>query len=260
MLSGPLVQLNYANINMLEDLWLRRQISTWLSPSELQRLAQFGQPQQADQYLLARGMLRYQLSQHYPEYLPQQWQLTVDTQGKPHLGPLFSHLNIHFNLSHSEDMVVVVISDAGAAGVDIESVSRSVFSLALAERYFADSEVRLLQSLPVQQQAQRIVQLWTLKESFLKAEGLGLRVPLRKVSFYFSDQNPLRLELSSDCHDISVSEKTAFSALYQLGDDHSLALSVKTNRAVCASDVQINPWSGLRQNTQAQHCQLITTT
>lgn len=260
MLSEPLVQLNYASINLLEDPDFRKQVIAWLSRTERQRLEQFRQPQQADQYLLARAMLRYQLSQKHPEILPQQWQFEVDAQGKPQLAPLFSHLNIHFNLSHSEDMVALAISEGVVVGADIEADTRLVFNMALAQRYFADSEIHWLRSLPVEQQLPGIVQLWTLKESYLKAEGLGLRVPLRKLVFSFSGAHALSLELSSDCDDIKGFKKTDFCALYRLGTNYSLALTVKADRRISESDVKVEQWCGLRQDMQHQYCQLLRTT
>lgn len=260
MLSEPLVQLNYASINLLKDPDFRKQIIAWLSHSERQRLERFRQPRQADQYLLGRTMLRYQLSQKHPDILPQQWQFKVDAQGKPQLAPLFSHLNIHFNLSHSEDMVALVISDGFVVGIDIEADTRAAFNMALAEHYFADSEIHWLRSLPVVQQLPGIVQLWTLKESYLKAEGLGLRIPLRKLVFSFSGAHVLSLELSSNFDDVTDSKKTDFFALYRLGTNYSLALAVKADRRISESDVKMEQWCGLRQQIQHQYCQLLRTT
>jgi 4'-phosphopantetheinyl transferase len=53
----------------------------------------------------------------------------------------------------------------------------------LAERYFACDEVDELRALPVSSQNERFLELWTLKESYLKALGVGLSMPLDGISF-----------------------------------------------------------------------------
>ena len=157
-------------------------------------------------------------------------------------------------------MVALAISEGVVVGADIEADTRPVFNMALAQRYFADSEIHWLRSLPVEQQLPGIVQLWTLKESYLKAGGLGLRVPLRKLVFSFSGAHALSLELSSDCDDIKGFKKTDFCALYRLGTNYSLALTVKADRRISESGVKVEQWCGLRQDMQHQYCQLLRTT
>ncbi|GBG62386.1 hypothetical protein CBR_g30340 [Chara braunii] len=57
--------------------------------------------------------------------------------------------------------------------------------LAVARRYYAPAEVRALEIIPDEAKRQRwFMELWTLKESFVKALGLGIAaVPLKEFSF-----------------------------------------------------------------------------
>jgi 4'-phosphopantetheinyl transferase len=69
-------------------------------------------------------------------------------------------------------------------GVDAEASDRSVDTLGLAKRFFAPGEARLLASLPTERRIDAFYRLWTLKESFIKAVGQGLSIPLD--AFFFT--------------------------------------------------------------------------
>jgi 4'-phosphopantetheinyl transferase len=131
-------------------------------------------------------------------------------------------------------------------GVDIECIHRPVFSLALAKRYFSEGECTELIKLTDTQQSQRIAQLWTLKESYLKASGLGITVPLNKVRFEFVKGSVLNIKLSLPCIlPLFVAERCSIG-LFSLGQDYSLALTITSYRGVDLSNVIINEWAGLR--------------
>ena len=93
--------------------------------------------------------------------------------GKPYL---FSYPNIFFNLSHSGSFVLCALSGVDV-GCDIEKMEDA--ELALAKRFFTPGEYAAIASRPSEaERADRFYRIWTLKESFLKATGLGLRLPL----------------------------------------------------------------------------------
>ncbi len=101
--------------------------------------------------------------------------------GKPYLP---DYPQIHFNLAHSENMVLAVFARA-EVGCDIEYMKKA--DLKLAKRFFCPEEYEFLADLPKEQQDSFFFQLWTLKESFLKATGMGLELPLNEFGFYLSD-------------------------------------------------------------------------
>ncbi len=100
-------------------------------------------------------------------------QLSYNGNGKPFL-PDFPE--IHFNLSHSGTIVFAIFTDT-EAGCDIEKIKPA--DLRVARRFFCDGEYRYVagqKSETGQQEA--FFRLWTLKESFVKAAGAGLLIPL----------------------------------------------------------------------------------
>ena len=75
-------------------------------------------------------------------------------------------------------------------GIDVESVGRRVEMLALSRRFFAVSEHAGLEDLGGEEQRERFFTLWTLKEAWLKARGLGLTIPLDDFAFQVEDGPP----------------------------------------------------------------------
>ena len=59
----------------------------------------------------------------------------------------------------------------------------------MADRYFSASEASALKRLPASEQDRRFLQQWTLKESYVKANGWGLNAPLDRFSFIVGDSD-----------------------------------------------------------------------
>lgn len=97
--------------------------------------------------------------------------------GKPYLA---DRENLFFNLSHAEERVMCVLSDE-EVGCDVEYVRAG--KIAVAERFFSPSEYAaiLCEPTPSAQNAM-FFRLWTLKESYIKATGMGMALPLGSFS------------------------------------------------------------------------------
>jgi 4'-phosphopantetheinyl transferase len=262
--TPPLVQLHYASLDLLNDKSFLAQVLGWLSSEERKRYKRFVDKQQANQYLLARALLRRQLSKQVPGVLPQKWVFVIDDSGKPRLADEFSYLNIRFNLSHSEDLVVLALGDGLGGrlnlGIDVECIHRPVFSIALAKHYFAETELVDLMKLDEQQRIKRIAQLWTLKESYLKARGLGIRMPLAKLKFFFEGECGLGLSISSSWTEPLPVEDRSFISLFSLGTDYSLALTIESDKPMDTSAMTIDEWTGLSTPLLGLPCELLRKT
>lgn len=103
--------------------------------------------------------------------------LAVNAYGKPHLAGVPS---FHFNVSHSGRWVVC-LTDEHPAGVDVEKIAP--FDPKIAYSYFTEAEVQYMEETPyASDQQNRFFQLWTAKESCIKAVGKGLSLPLQSFS------------------------------------------------------------------------------
>ena len=106
--------------------------------------------------------------------------------GKPYLP---NRPDLHFNVSHSGDYVICALS-AAPVGCDIEML-KPVRSH-VAARCFSPEENAALAAQPDEAARETLfTRIWTLKESFLKAVGCGISVPLASVSFDFSGDAPV---------------------------------------------------------------------
>lgn len=118
--------------------------------------------------------------------------VSVDTNGKPYLDKYAFkskefHEPLYFNLSHSEERVMCVISDR-EVGCDVEKV-RGI-SLDIAEHFFEREEYEeILSQTTKESQRECFFRYWTLKESRLKAEGQGIIRDLKNCPMG-SQKNP----------------------------------------------------------------------
>lgn len=85
---------------------------------------------------------------------------------------------IPVSVSHSGELIMVAVSSKKVIGLDIESRNRNVSS-GLLKRIAATEYERGMNA----------VRLWTLKESFLKMTGTGLRVAMNKIRIEAAGQH-----------------------------------------------------------------------
>jgi 4'-phosphopantetheinyl transferase len=138
-------------------------------------------------FLATRALIRATLS-HYRTVAPTAWRFGTHARGKPHVASPAGDPRLHFNLSNTDGLVVCAVSTSfEALGVDTEPTDRRNAGVALADRYFSSTEVAALRALPEASQQRRFLSYWTLKESYIKARGLGLAIPLDQFSFLIDD-------------------------------------------------------------------------
>ena len=112
----------------------------------------------------------------------------ADAVSGPYGKPFFpSEALPRFSLSHSGSRVMCAVC-VGDVGCDVERISASRDVLRIAERRFAPEELDLLRATedPTERRA-LFFRLWTLKESFVKALGAGLSLPLDSFCIRLSD-------------------------------------------------------------------------
>ena len=173
------------------DQGLMAKYRTWLCEAERVRQARFHFEADRRRHLVARALVRSVLSR-YGATAPQDWLFSADANGRPRIANPPPGLALDFNLSHAGELAVLAVAADRAVGVDVESMARETDTDRL-ERYFAPAERAALAALPAAGRRQRFFELWTLKESYLKARGEGLSLPLDACAFELPGGPGLRL-------------------------------------------------------------------
>lgn len=112
-------------------------------------------------------------------------------KGKPELESCQSAGQLGFNVSRSGSAYLIGISNGATIGVDLEEAGRHAGRpLAVAERYFADAETRVLRQLPKDRLQEAFMRTWSCKEAVVKASGLGIANQLCRFTVDANPANP----------------------------------------------------------------------
>jgi len=186
-LSANTIHLYFSYPERISDPELLQHYRTLLTGDELSQMSRFYYARHRHQYLVTRVLIRTSLSQYHPVD-PCQWEFGTNGYGKPEIQHPNLESPVRFNLSHSKGMILCGIARDFDIGVDVEDRQRSTrAALNRLSSYFSAEEIAELNALPPEHQKQRFFDYWTLKESYIKARGMGLATPLRKFSFQFHE-------------------------------------------------------------------------
>jgi 4'-phosphopantetheinyl transferase len=179
-----------------QDARVQAEFAAMLSPQESERMQRLHLESGRRQFALTRALQRRVLSAYAADVAPVEWRFQISAEGRPSLAPPFDRLGLHFNIAHTEGLVAMAVCRHACVGVDAEKLGRA--PLAVVERYFSAAEASQLRALPPDAQPRRFVQLWTLKEAYLKAVGRGLAGGLGRMSFHFDATGQFRFERDDD--------------------------------------------------------------
>jgi 4'-phosphopantetheinyl transferase len=101
--------------------------------------------------------------------------------GKPALSQRFAASDLHFNVSHCEDVAVYAFSSGREIGIDVEAVRAIPDADEIAKRFFSRRENEAYLALDPLDKPLGFFNCWTRKEAFIKALGDGLRYPLDRI-------------------------------------------------------------------------------
>jgi 4'-phosphopantetheinyl transferase len=198
----------------------------WLTPAERERHGRFVFERNRVEYLATRALVRRALSSYHP-VAPAAWQFRTNAYGRPAIdvssGPAGE---LRFNLANHPTLVVCAIRGGAEIGVDVEPLTRGAEILAIAHTVFAPAELAALRALPEAAQPDRALALWTLKEAYIKARGMGLSLPLDGFALSFDAPGP-RISFAPTVDDDSA--RWTFRRLDIFG--HRIALALETTAA-----------------------------
>lgn len=136
---------------------------------------------------------------------PDQMEIAFGENGKPY----FANSGIRFNISHSHGRVMCAVS-SDDVGCDTEKIAN--MNNVAAKRFLHTYEYRSLQSTEDNEECNLLFyRYWTLKESFMKATGLGMALPLNAFCILF--ENGIRVKQKVDDREYHFKE-------YDIGDGY----------------------------------------
>ncbi len=178
---------------------------------DLQKLLDLQETEKSQRYrkendrqsrIIGRAVLKILLSR-YLSVDPKEISFKLDHNKKLLLQNIISK-NLYFNVSHSEDWILIAIS-TNPIGVDVEKINASFTYQNLLDFSFSLEEKEYIQSAA--NPHQNFYELWTRKEALLKATGKGLTDNLNWVpSLDGIHQNPKHIIGSAESWQITSFE------------------------------------------------------
>lgn len=174
---------------MAIDLWLEELTVTdeayryyWslLDKNEQDKALRFAQAMHRRRYVASHAKLRLILSD-YLALPPEQIGYAVQAFGKPMIVIDGVAQEVKFNLAHSDNKMLAAVGLDSEIGVDIECWNKRIDCASIASICFAEAERCFWNGLPESGKDEFFYRLWTRKESFIKAVGVGLGLDVSKV-------------------------------------------------------------------------------
>lgn len=166
--------------------------SYWLDEHEQEVADGFLFERDRRQYLIAHSLVRRVLALEtgIPEAEAVIWR---SSRGRPFLQPPSGGLPrgtdmLDFNLSHARAYNLLGVSREHRIGVDVERLDRGERGLEnIITTFSAEEQDWIARAAPGRPRDRRVLRLWTLKEAYSKARGLGLALPFDSFAFTLAE-------------------------------------------------------------------------
>lgn len=175
-------------------------------------------------FTAAHDLLRQALSS-YASLSPSDWQFSTDARGKPSIDSSDPKLREwSFSLSHTQGFVACAVARNLPVGIDVERIDQSLPSQEIADRYFSGAEAQQLRDCSDDLRAVRFVEMWTLKEAFLKAVGVGHFGSPADISFRFNEHGSIEFTAS-----VTTGTQNWQFALFEPLSDLRMSIAIATS-------------------------------
>jgi 4'-phosphopantetheinyl transferase len=188
-----------------------------LSLNETRKSNRFVFTKDQRDYIAAHALLRSALAE-YELASNHSWLFREDEWGRPFVSS--RTIPWDFNISHTTGFVACALSKAGIVGIDVETIDRNINVEQIALGYFSKREIQALKQCSDSERKTLFVEMWTLKEAYLKATGTGLTQSLSLFSFVPSGRSGLQFELPGESNDWHF-------VLFAPSERHRMAVAVR---------------------------------
>lgn len=212
------------------------ELRSLLSEEERRRAQRLRFPQVRERFVICRGLLRRLLSA-YAHVPARDLLFDVGPFGKPRLANLGLEW-LHFNLAHTDDMLLIMIGRDRAVGVDMEQIRPLEGVQTLISLLFTPPDRAIVQALPEAARRSAVLAAWTLTEAMGKAAGVGLPRALDWVELALDPitANPAAYQCQSRPPDSSDGDCCYAARVIQPDGAHigAVAVAVRPGEPGCA--------------------------
>jgi 4'-phosphopantetheinyl transferase len=172
-----------------------------LSHGGHERARRFVFPADRHRFVRAHAAGRIILSR-YTGNAPALLSFVTNAYGRPELSTPVGEPPLRFNLSHTHGLITVAVCRRFDVGVDVEYAPDRPTEdlLGLASRFFSPLEAASLRRLRSERRGRHFLQIWTLKEAYVKARGLGLSMPLDAFWFDLANDSMPVIRIDPSLH------------------------------------------------------------
>ena len=155
---------------------------------------------------------------------PDEWTFSHNSHGRPEIHRPELSPSLSFNISRTEYAAACLIASSMDCGIDIESPANIDDVSLLSESVLSSHEMASLNNLGEDMVKECILVHWTLKESYLKALGIGLSVSLPAISFRIGHDN--NAELVSELQIPGRASNWQFTTI-KLANEHAMPVTLR---------------------------------
>ena len=177
------IHIWYASLN--QPAPCVHELALTLSSDEKARAKRFYFEKDRNHYIVGRGILRSILGR-YLNTEPNLLKFCYGEHGKPYLVELCAVTSLSFNLSHSQEIVLYAIAQGKSIGIDLEHIRAIPDVDQIVARFFSEKEQRAFYAFHPEERQKAFFKVWTCKEAYLKAIGVGLNEPLNNIEVTIS--------------------------------------------------------------------------
>lgn len=171
-------------------------LANTLTPDERARAASFVFAPDRRRFTVARAALRDTLAR-YLDVAPDAVTLGRTGEGRPTLiGALAGALG--FSVSRSAGLALCAVAPGLEVGVDVERIVRGVAEDVVDNRVLSAAEAAVLGALAPGTRERAFFAVWTRKEAYAKARGLGLALPFDRFTVSTDLAAPALLAVADD--------------------------------------------------------------
>jgi 4'-phosphopantetheinyl transferase len=163
----------------------------WLSEKERSRLDRI-RGDASRRLHLGSQLLRRHALEHRAGIPKEQMRFLASEFGRPYLEG--NPGNLQFNISHTQGVIVCVVTAGRGCGIDVERVPANPSLAGVVHKFLSPDEIARLGHLSPRSQREALIEYWVLKEAYLKALGCGFKRSPAEFSFFENSRGAIDVD------------------------------------------------------------------